>query len=74
MKLHVSGPFSHSSACVISTWIDIQRKKLSNGSPERDALVGHIQKHASEVLKNQINDSGKDGHTSAGERTSLGAL
>jgi hypothetical protein len=74
MKLHVSGPFSHSSACGIGTWIDIQRKKLSNGGPERDALVGHVQKHASEVLENQINDSRKDRHTSAGERTSLGAL
>ena len=63
---------SHSTG--ISTWIDIQRKKLSNGGPERDALVGHVQKHASEVLEDQINDSGKDGNTSAGERTSFGAL
>jgi hypothetical protein len=63
---------SHSSG--ISTWIDIQRKELSNSGPERDALVGHVQKHASEVLEDQINDSGKDGHTSTGERTSLGAL
>lgn len=72
MKLHVSGPLSHSSG--ISTLIDIQREKLSDGGPERDALVGHVQKHASEVLDNQPNDSGKDGHTPAGERTSLGAL
>ena len=72
MKLYVSGPLSHPSG--ISTSMDIQREKLSNGGPERDALVGHVQKHASEVLENQINDSGKDGHTPAGERTSLGAL
>jgi len=72
MKLHVSGPLSHSSG--ISTLIDIQREKLSDGGPERDALVGHVQKHASEVLDNQPNDSSKDGHTPAGERTSLGAL
>ena len=68
----VLGPLSHSTG--ISTWIDIQRKKLSNGGPERDAFVGHVQKHASEVLENQINDSSKDGHTSAGERTLLGTL
>jgi len=72
MKLHVSGPLSHSSG--ISTWINVQREKLSDGGPESDALVGHVQKHAGEVLENQINDSGKDGHTPAGERTSLGAL
>lgn len=72
MKLYVSGPLSHSSG--ISTLIDIQREELSNGGPERDTLVGHVEKHAGEVLENQINDSGKDGHTPAGERASLGAL
>jgi len=54
--------------------MDIQREKLSNGGPECDALVGHIQKNASEILKNQINDGSKDRDTSTSERTALGTL
>ena len=54
--------------------MNIQREKLSNGGPECDALVGHVQKNASEILKDQINDGSKDRDTSTSERTALGAL
>jgi hypothetical protein len=52
----------------------VQWKKLSNGGPKYDGLVRQEQKYASEVLGDQINDGGKDGHTTARERTSLGTL
>lgn len=54
--------------------IDIQREKLSNGCPERDLLVGQVQKNTSDILDDQINDSGKDRHTSASEGTSFGTF
>jgi hypothetical protein len=54
--------------------MDIQRQELSNGGPKCDALVGHIQKNAGEILKNQVNDGGKHRDTSTGERAALGAL
>ena len=54
--------------------MDIQREKLSNGGPKCDALVGHIQKNASEILKNQINDGSKHRNTSTSERAPLGTL
>jgi hypothetical protein len=54
--------------------MNIQREKLSNGSPKCDALVGKVQKDANNVLKNQVNDGSKDRDTSTGERTSLGTF
>jgi hypothetical protein len=54
--------------------MDVQREELSNGSPKCDAIVGPEQKNANEVLDNQVDDGGKDGHASAGERASLRTL
>jgi hypothetical protein len=54
--------------------MDVQREKLSNGSPKCDTMVGQVQKDANEVLEDQINDGGKDGYAPASERASLCAL
>jgi hypothetical protein len=72
MKLHVPGPLSLQSKA--STSIDVQREKLSNGSPKCDTLVRQIQKNANEVLEDQVNDCGEDGDAAARERAALGTL
>ena len=72
MKLHVPGPLSLQSKA--STLIDVQREKLSNGSPKCDTLVRQVQNNANEVLEDQINDGREDGDAAARERAALGTL